>query len=160
MQCTFLIVLKSGLLAVRERSVRMKNLKAPSRFKVGRLHSKTVYALVCGICLFLAAGSARATIIGGVVTGGTAFLAGGVFVKLTPPLPNPFCAPNSVGNDCFQSPNLFGFDEAQNIVLPAPPTIDDPASKLPAGTTLASHYIFFDPGPTQDVIGTVDFDSD
>jgi hypothetical protein len=26
--------------------------------------------------------------------------------------------------------------------------------------TVVSHYIFFDPGPTQEMIGTVDFDSD
>jgi hypothetical protein len=25
---------------------------------------------------------------------------------------------------------------------------------------VASHYVFFDPGPSQNVIGTVDFDSD
>ncbi len=28
------------------------------------------------------------------------------------------------------------------------------------GMTVASHYIFFDPGPTEHVIGTVNFDSD
>jgi len=27
-------------------------------------------------------------------------------------------------------------------------------------TTVASHNIFFDPGPTENVIGTVNFDSD
>ena len=102
---------------------------------------------------------AAATITGGNVTGGTALTAGGTFVKLTVPLANPFGPPDSVGNDNFQSPNLFGFDEDQNILLTSPLTIDDGGSPIPAGTTVASHYIFFDPGPSQHVIGTVNFDS-
>jgi hypothetical protein len=103
---------------------------------------------------------AGATIIGGSVTGGTAQTAGGVFVKLTVPLANLFGAPDSVGNDNFQSPNLFGFDEDQNILLAAPLTVDVGTSPIAAGTIVASHYIFFDPGPSQHIIGTVDFDSD
>jgi hypothetical protein len=39
---------------------------------------------------------------------------------LTVPLANPFGLPDSVGNDNFQSPNLFEFDEDQNILLTAP----------------------------------------
>jgi hypothetical protein len=101
-----------------------------------------------------------AEIIGGAVTGGTAFTAGGTFVKLSVPLSNPFGLPNSVGNDTFQSPNLFGFDEDQNILLAAPLTVDVGSSPIPAGTLVASHYIFFDPGPSQHIIGTVDFDAD
>ena len=101
-----------------------------------------------------------ATIISGAVTGGTALAAGGTFVKLTPPLPNPFGPPNSVGDDNFQSPNLFGFDEDQNILLAAPLVVDVGSSPIPAGTIVASHYIFFDPGPSLHMIGTVDFDSD
>jgi hypothetical protein len=65
-----------------------------------------------------------------------------------------------VGNNTFQSPNLFGFDEDQNILLAAPLTVDVGTSPIPAGTVVASHYIFFDPGPSQHVIGTVNFDSD
>ncbi len=103
---------------------------------------------------------AGATIISGTVTGGTAFTAGGTFVKLTVPLTNLFGTPDSVGNDNFQSPNLFGFDEDQNILLAAPLVVDVGSSPIPVGTTVASHYIFFDPGPTQHVIGTVNFDSD
>jgi hypothetical protein len=103
---------------------------------------------------------ASATIIDGAVTGGSAFTAGGTFVKLTVPLANPFGPANSVGNDTFQSPNLFGFDEGQNIVLGAPLNVDVGSSPLPAGTTVASHYVFFDPGPSQHVIGTVNFDAD
>jgi hypothetical protein len=101
-----------------------------------------------------------ATIIDGNVTGGTAQTAGGVFVKLTAPLSNLFGAPDSVGNDNFQSPDLFAFDEDQNILLSAPLTVDVGTSPIPAGTIVASHYVFFDPGPSQHIIGTVDFDSD
>ncbi|RSL15156.1 putative secreted protein with PEP-CTERM sorting signal [Edaphobacter aggregans] len=118
--------------------------------------------LCAGIAmLMLAAGSlpSSADIIGGVVTGGSAFTAGGTFVKLTVPLANPFGPPNSVGNDNFQSPDLYGFDEDQNILLTAPLVVNVGASPIPAGTVVASHYIFFDPGPTQEVIGTVTFDS-
>jgi hypothetical protein len=67
--------------------------------------------LLGGVALAgLFAAPAAATIIGGSVTGGTASTAGGVFVKLTSPLGNVFGAPDSVGNDNFQSANLFGFD--------------------------------------------------
>ncbi len=103
---------------------------------------------------------ANATIISGTVTGGTALTAGGTFVKLTVPLSNPFGPPDSVGNDNFQSPNLFGFDEDQNILLASSLVVDVGASPILAGTTVASHYVFFDPGPSLHMIGTVDFDSD
>lgn len=102
---------------------------------------------------------ATATIISGSVTGGTVKADGGTFVKLTVPLANPFGPANSVGNDNFQSPNLFGFDENQNILLTAPLTVDVGTSPIPAGSTVASHYIFFDPGPSEQVIGVVNFDS-
>ncbi|HEY4043358.1 MAG TPA: hypothetical protein VGM32_16135, partial [Rhodopila sp.] len=114
---------------------------------------------IAAVVLSLLAAPAHATIIGGTVTGGSAQTAGGVFVKLTVPLANPFGPPDSVGNDNFQSPNLFGFDEDQNIILTAPLTVDVGSSPLPAGTEVASHYVFFDPGPTEHVIGTVNFDS-
>ena len=106
---------------------------------------------------FLLVDSAFATIVGGEVTGGTS---GGTFVKLAPPLPNPLGPANSVGNDTFQSPNLFGFDEDQNVVLVAPLTVDVGSSPLNADTIVASHYVFFDPGPDQSVVGTVNFDAD
>jgi hypothetical protein len=67
---------------------------------------------------------AHATAITGFVTGGTAFAAGGTFVKLTAPIANPFGPPNSVGNDTFQSPNLYEFDEDQNILLAALLNVD------------------------------------
>ena len=116
--------------------------------------------LAVALPLFTTAVPSYATIIDGNVTGGTAQAAGGVFVKLTVPLSNPFGAPDSTGNDNFQSPDLFAFDEDQNILLSAALTVDVGTSPIPAGTIVASHYIFFDPGPSQHIIGTVNFDSD
>lgn len=115
--------------------------------------------LVAGIASIVTVAPAAATVVGGEVTGGTALAAGGRFVKLLPPLPNPFGLPDSVGNDNFQSPNLFAFDEDQNIVLTAPLVIDVGSGPLSAGTIVASHYVFFDPGPSQHVVGTVEFDA-
>jgi hypothetical protein len=113
---------------------------------------------ILALLLLATALPATATSIGGSVTGATALTAGGVFVKLTIPLANPFGLPDSVGNDNFQSPNLFEFDEDQNILLTAPLTAN--VSPIPAGTIVASHYVLFDPGPSQRMIGTVNFDSD
>jgi len=123
--------------------------------------NSTMHRLLLGIGFSLVvAGHVSATIIGGTVTGGSALAAGGTFVKLVPPLPNLFGPPNSVGDDNFQSPNLYAFDEDQNVVLAAPIVVDVGGSPIPAGTTIASHYVFFDPGPSQRIIGTVDFDAD
>ena len=80
-------------------------------------------------------------------------------MKLAVPLGNPFGPPDSVGDDTFQSPNLYAFDEDQNILLLAGLSTDAGLNPIPAGTIVASHYIFFDPGPTQTMIGTVDFDA-
>lgn len=117
-------------------------------------------ALSATLLVLTITGPLSATILSGTVTGGSAQTAGGTFVKLTVPLSNLFGTPDSVGDDNFQSPNLFGFDEDQNILLTAALTVDVGANPIPAGTTVASHYIFFDPGPSQHVIGTVNFDSD
>ena len=107
----------------------------------------------------LASVSASATIVSGNVTGGSAFTAGGVFVKLTVPLSNPFGPANSVGQDNYQSNNLFGFDESQNILLTSALTVDVGTSPIAAGTRVASHYVFFDPSNPQNIQGHVNFDS-
>ncbi|HEX3880839.1 MAG TPA: PEP-CTERM sorting domain-containing protein [Bryobacteraceae bacterium] len=118
-----------------------------------------VQVIAIGLCALCSSVPVRATIISGDVTGGSALGAGGTFVKLTVPLNNPFGPANSVGNDTFQSPNLFGFDEDQNIIISAPLQVDVGSGPLTPGTTVASHYIFFDPGPSEQVIGTVTFDA-
>ncbi len=106
-----------------------------------------------------------ATVTGGAITGGSVLANGGMFQKLTPPLNNPFGTPNSIGNDTFQDNNLYAFDEGQNILVTMEIMVDDllgpdGAGVVPANSTVASHYIFFDPDLAESVVGTVTFDSD
>jgi len=109
--------------------------------------------------LSLAAVPVHATIVGGAVTGGSALGLGGVFVNLTVPFSSS-SPTNTVGEDNFQNPNLYGFNEEQNIVLTSTVTVDIGTSPT-AGQEVASHYIFFDPlstGTSQP--GYVLFDAD
>jgi hypothetical protein len=109
---------------------------------------KTLFTLIAAVALsLLVVIPAGSTIIGGTVTGGSAYMAGGTFIKLTPPLANPRRSPDSVGNDTYKTPNPYGFDEDQNILLPADLATDVGTSPLPVGTTVTSPSIFFDPGP-------------
>jgi hypothetical protein len=101
---------------------------------------------------------ASASIIGGTVTGGSAQTAGGAFVLLAVPFIQSTPV-NTVGNDTFQSPNLYGFNEDQNVQVTGPLVVDVGSSPIPVGTIVASHYIFFDP-VSASIVGTVDFDSD
>ncbi|MGC0224494.1 VPLPA-CTERM sorting domain-containing protein [Pseudooceanicola nitratireducens] len=111
----------------------------------------------------LLAAPASATIVGGGVTSGPS---GATFYKLDINSAGNFedtggtdYGTNDVGNNTFQLPHLFGFDEGQNISLTADVAVNIGSSPL-AGGFVASHYVFFDPGPTQDLVGYVDFDSD
>jgi len=115
------------------------------------------------IGLFLAALLAlviplTATVTGGAVIGEST-TPKGVFVKLTVPLANPSGPANSVGQDTFNTPNLYAFDEDQNINLKSDLATDVGQNPIPAGKVVASHYIFFDPGPGTEVFGVVEFDS-
>ncbi|MDX2038369.1 MAG: hypothetical protein SFX72_17100 [Isosphaeraceae bacterium] len=100
---------------------------------------------------------ANASIVGGAVTGGSAHSAGGTFKLLTVPLANPFGPANSVGQNNFQSVDLYGFDEKQSVVLPVDQVVDVGASPIPGGTVVASHYVFFDPAGSNRLIGSVTF---
>ncbi|KQI71858.1 hypothetical protein AN191_10415 [Loktanella sp. 5RATIMAR09] len=106
-----------------------------------------------GYCLAFSfwAGAAQATITGGGIVQQDA---DGEFVKLDT------ATPFTVGEDNFNTDNLYGFDENQNIVLEAPLRVDigDPDGILPAGTEVASHYVFFDSYDSEH-IGFVDFDA-
>lgn len=110
--------------------------------------------IIYGVCCFVVGlNSAQAVIIAGDVTGGSAATAGGIFIKLIPPI-------GDVGDDNFNDPNLYGFDEDQNIIIPAPLAVDiGPSATLPTGTEVASHYVVFDPASSQRMIGYVDFDA-
>ncbi len=121
---------------------------------------------LAGITCIMAT-SASATIVSGAVTGGDALTQGGTFIKLSVPFTesNP---DNTVGNNTFQNPNLYGFDEGQNIDITVDLNIDVLADGLggssgsgilASGSTVASHYIFFDPNANTTQTGTVTFDS-
>ena len=83
----------------------------------------------------------------------------GKFIKLSIPLGNPYGPANSVGENTFQSPNLYAFDEDQNITLKKDLYTDVGLNPIPAGKVIASHYVFFDPGPSTEIVGVVDFNS-
>ncbi len=106
---------------------------------------------------------ASATIVSGNVTGGTSLTQGGSFIKLSTPFTdsNPG---NTVGQNNFQTPNFYGFDEGQNITLAADINVDllantSTSGSISAGSTVASHYIFFDPKNTTTQQGSITFDS-
>lgn len=110
--------------------------------------------LAAGVALaHLAASPVAAFILDGQITAGAP---GGAFVKLQAG------KGTIVGADTFDSPDLYAFDEDQNITLPIDIEVDIPpnAAPIPKGTVVAAHYVFFDPdafGETQQ--GYVDFDS-
>ncbi|MCB1745143.1 MAG: hypothetical protein KDK91_32545, partial [Gammaproteobacteria bacterium] len=120
----------------------------------------------CVLASWLCASLAFATIESGVVNGGQSATSGGAFVKLSVPFTLSVPA-NSVGEDTFNTFDLYGFDEDQNIELAAELPVDllvetGAPGVLPAGSTVASHYIFFDPAGTSSTtqVGRVSFDSD
>lgn len=78
----------------------------------------------------------------------------GEFVKLNPK--NSF----SVGADNFNTDHLYAFDEDQNILLSEFIRVDIGGQNgvIPAGTVVASHYVFFD-SISGTHYGYVDFDA-
>ncbi|MCA8880523.1 MAG: hypothetical protein KDA73_11320 [Rhodobacteraceae bacterium] len=96
-------------------------------------------------------GPAGATVVGGAITGGSA-ARNGEFVKLDPE--DAF----RVGQDTFQTENLYAFDEDQNITIPAPIEVDIGTGPQ-TGEVVASHYVFFDPGSGRSQTGYVEFDA-
>ena len=121
---------------------------------------KELVAVCCAAAFTVVAVSseALATAIDGTVTGGV-----GTFVKLGVPFTESD-PDNTVGSNTFQSPNLFVFDEGQNINitlnLNANVVVGGGPGVIAAGTEVASHYVFFDPGPFSHQEGWVEFDSD
>lgn len=101
--------------------------------------------------LWLAATTAQATVIGGEIVEQTG---SGTFVKLTTD------PPFDVGQDNFNTDNLYAFDEDQNITLIEPIRVDVGGTNgmIAAGQVIASHYVFFD-SLRGTHFGYVDFDS-
>lgn len=119
-----------------------------------------------GVALALTLGwlsSAQAIVIGGEVTGGQALNQGGIFAELTLPFAPPNGAANTVGNNTFQTPNLYAFNEGQNLTSTSAIAVNILAGggsgSIAANTTVSSHYVFFDPKNRTTQLGYVDFDS-
>jgi hypothetical protein len=110
-------------------------------------------ALASGALFLLASAGAQAVVIGGGVTSGS-----GSFVELTVPF-SESDPDNTVGNDTFDSPNLYAFDEEQNIFITSTIQVDIGTNPT-AGDEVASHYIFFDPLNNASQQGFVLFDAD
>ncbi len=103
--------------------------------------------LACGF-----ASKAEAIIVSGQLTSGSAFNNGGTFQELVG-----FSGP--VGNNNFQTNNLYGFNESQNVTLASALASNVGLGSISAGSMVSSHYIFFDPGPSRRAIGHVIFDA-
>ena len=104
-------------------------------------------------------------IVSGEITGGSA-KSSGQFVCLSVPFSDSQ-PENTVGMDNHQTDNLYGFDEAQAVLLSEDLPVDvlavglEGESKSPvlsAGITVASHYLFFDPDSVHAQVGEVRFD--
>ena len=115
--------------------------------------------LAAAFLQFFVATGAAALAIGGGVTGGTALGQGGTFEKLEVPFDPPNGNLSAVGADTFETPNLYVFDEDQNIMIAANLAVDVGTTPM-AGDIVASHYVFFDPLSTTTIEGYVDFDAD
>ena len=107
--------------------------------------------LLLSVCLVLPVTPLGATVLGGSIERQNGF---GKFVKLSTE------TPFAVGADTFDDDNLYAFDEDQNILLVEPIRVDIGGLKgvIPAGETIASHYVFFD-SLSGVQVGYVDFDS-
>ena len=131
------------------------------------MKSSRIIGAMCACAFGFVHAPSSATIVSGSVTGGSSFTQGGTFIKLTVPFTDSNPA-NTVGSNNFNNMNLYGFDEGQNIEIPVDLTVDiladgagggNGSGTVPAGSTVAGHYVFFDPISGSQV-GTVTFDSD
>ena len=112
----------------------------------------SVVVVLALLVIFIMSLSADASILGGAITGGSAYDNSGGWSQLFPTIGN-------VGKDDHQSNNLFGFNEKQNITL-AYDITPNLGSFIAMGTKISSHYIFFDSEIRRTVTGYVDFDAD
>ncbi|AQQ10337.1 hypothetical protein L21SP3_02169 [Sedimentisphaera cyanobacteriorum] len=85
--------------------------------------------------LLLAAAQCFSEIVGGSVT------------VISPPL--------NTGEDNHQVDELLGFNERQHATLQSDLELDFPASVIPSGATVSSHYIIYDPEDQSRIAGTV-----
>ena len=87
--------------------------------------------------------------ITGVITGGSALANGGQFKQICDPV-------GPVGDDNFDSFDLFAFEEQQAVELTADLFLDD-TTVVSAGEFVSSFYVVWDPIPTNRVVATLTF---
>jgi hypothetical protein len=114
-------------------------------------------ATVVGLGLTLTICPASAVVVGGGVTSYSCGLSSASFILLSVPFTDSD-PDNTVGNNDFDLPNLYAFNEDQNITLSSGLTVDV-GTNPSAGQIVASHYVFFDPASTNTIEGYVDFDA-
>lgn len=100
------------------------------------------------------AAGAQGAVVDGLLTGGSALTNGGTFVELDASVPV------TIGQDNFNTYNLYAFNEEQVVRLTTTVAVDI-GSALTPGTIVSSHYVFYDPpnNPGTRAIGHVDFDA-
>ena len=110
-------------------------------------------AIAAAVGALWAAGASGA-VVDGLLTGGSALANGGGFIELDASVPI------TIGQDNFNTYNLYAFDEEQVVRLSTTVTVDIGAALLP-GTIVSSHYVFYDPpnSPGSRALGYVDFDA-
>ncbi|OXU15429.1 hypothetical protein [Sedimentisphaera salicampi] len=74
-------------------------------------------------------------------------IVGGSVTVISPPL--------NTGEDNHQIDELLGFNERQNVTLQSELALDYPNANIPAGATVSSHYIIYDPQDQANITGTV-----
>lgn len=110
------------------------------------------HLLAAAAALAFSVAPASAAIISGSITGGSV-LGSGSFVELDP------TQAFSVGQDSFNTNNLYAFDEAQDFTLTQDLITNLGLANIAAGTRVSSHFVFFDPQATQTLQGTIVFDA-
>ncbi len=127
-----------------------------------KLHFVSVISLS-----MLFSSQSMAAIVSGEITGGQSLNQGGSFIKLTTPFINSTPI-NTVGNNTFQTPDLYGLDENQSVNITTDLSVNILADGLGGGTNpgvisngsiVASHYIFFDPLNATTQTGNISFDA-
>ena len=101
------------------------------------------------VVLFSCFSTSNASVVGGVVTSSNCAPAC-TFQLLDPP-------PLQVGSDNQNDQHLFAFNEMQNVLLTEDLILD--STTIGAGTTVSSHYVFFDPVAVRNLSGSVTFDA-
>lgn len=98
-------------------------------------------------------GTGHAAVVSGTITGGTVNGSGSVVIL------DPTMSSFAVGQNDFDTNNLYIFNEQQNVTLLADLVLDL-GTTIAAGTVVSSHMVVFDPLDLQTVKGTLLFDQE